>query len=309
MNLKPKSMKNIKNKKAFSLVELSIVLLIIGIIIAGISESSRLIAQFRLSSARSQTESSPVNSVKGLVQWYEATSEASFEESETEDHDLVLAAPGISIWYDINQTDGTRKNATQGTDSQQPLYYANCIQGLPCVRFDGTNDNLAFDGTGIVGSNYTIFLVVQRREAVSSGLFNPILGSSTALLVNTALSIGHDGDTKLLISQGDTGDGFTVPIDGFVTIKPELHTIINSATTTADNIEHFLNGSMSISTLTTVGDDTLGALSSYANGRIGQHNTDRFAGDIGEIIIYNRALKAEERRSVNDYLAKKWSIR
>lgn len=300
-------MKNIRNKKAFSLVELSIVLLIIGIIIAGISQSSRLIAQFRLSSARAQTESSPASSISGLVQWYEATSEASFEESETEDHDLDITAPGISTWYDINQTDGTKKNAEhQVTLEARPFYYANCIQGLPCVRFDGADDNLEFDGTGIVGSNYTIFIVAQRRATTFAG---PILGSSTASAENTALSFSYNANTTFLISQGNISNGYTVPVTGFVTIRPELHVITNSfLTNPATRITHFLNGNTTASILTTVGNQPT-ALSSYLNARIGRHAAQFFAGDIGEIIIYNRALKAEERNSVTNYLTKKWTIR
>ena len=73
---------NTSNKKAFSLIELSIVVLIIGIIIAGITKSSQVLDLYKLSSARTQTQSSPVNSIKNLLVWYEATSENSFIEKE-----------------------------------------------------------------------------------------------------------------------------------------------------------------------------------------------------------------------------------
>ncbi|MFM7621060.1 MAG: prepilin-type N-terminal cleavage/methylation domain-containing protein, partial [Alphaproteobacteria bacterium] len=46
--------------KAFSLIELSIVILIIGILVAGVTQSSRLVNQFRLTSARNITLSSPL---------------------------------------------------------------------------------------------------------------------------------------------------------------------------------------------------------------------------------------------------------
>ncbi len=45
-------------KTAFSLIELSIVILIVGIIIAGITQSSRLVELYRISSAKTQTQSS-----------------------------------------------------------------------------------------------------------------------------------------------------------------------------------------------------------------------------------------------------------
>lgn len=57
---------NIKSNKAFSLIELSIVILIIGILVAGVTQSSRLINQIKLSLAQSITRSSDVNSIDNL---------------------------------------------------------------------------------------------------------------------------------------------------------------------------------------------------------------------------------------------------
>lgn len=64
-----------KKHTAFSIVELSIVILVIGLIIGGISTSTYLIKQFRLSNARSLTQSSPVSSIEGLVGWWEPVME------------------------------------------------------------------------------------------------------------------------------------------------------------------------------------------------------------------------------------------
>ena len=75
--MKSISHKNIK--KAFSLIELSIVILIIGILVAGVTQSSRLVSQFRLLSARNITQSSPVHSIKDLLIWLETTSTKSWQ--------------------------------------------------------------------------------------------------------------------------------------------------------------------------------------------------------------------------------------
>ena len=68
-------MANSKNKKllAFSLIELSIVVLIIGILIAGVTQGSRLIRQSKIKTAQNQTTNSPVNSITGLNLWLETT--------------------------------------------------------------------------------------------------------------------------------------------------------------------------------------------------------------------------------------------
>lgn len=64
-----------KPNKGFSLVELSIVILIIGVLIAGVSQGIDLLQDSRLAAARMLTQSSRVNSIKNLVTWLETTSE------------------------------------------------------------------------------------------------------------------------------------------------------------------------------------------------------------------------------------------
>lgn len=295
-------MKNLKTKTAFSLVELSVVLLIIGIIIAGITQSSRLIAKFRLSSARTQTESSPVNSIKGLTVWFEPTLERSLDADETDN------ATAVSTWYDISNT-GTKMNATS-TTILKPLYYEDCINDLPCLRFDGTDDYMSFDGSEIVGSDYTIFAVVQRR----TGTANYFLGTSSSVAANAGVGFGYTGGALLNLSQGDVSNDNTVAITTYSTPVPQLHAIVNDYATTSSStpISHYLNGSATASALVDVGTPAHTSLSAWASAALGAHHNDTsvvyYNGDIGEIIIYDRTLNTEERVAVEDYLDKKWKI-
>ena len=84
------------NKKAFSLIELSIVILIIGILVAGVTQSSRLISRMKQISVRSLTLNSPISSIKDLYAWYETSLESSFNEAETADGST------INNLYDLN---------------------------------------------------------------------------------------------------------------------------------------------------------------------------------------------------------------
>ena len=310
-------MKNFKNKKAFSLIELSIVLLIIGIIIAGVTQSTRIVKQFRISSARSQTESSPANSVPGMVAWFDATSERSFDAAESEDADLTSTDVGISTWYDINNISSTKNNATQSTSSAKPLYYANCMDSLPCVRFDGSNDVLDFTASALVGYDYTIF-VVEQRAAAAAGYF---IGKSTAPSANTGLLYGYSATSTVIFSHGDSSNHYTVgtspAIAAYTTKRPRLHSFTNGIIALEDvnptyDFYHYLDGSATASTLTAVGTPALSTLTAFTGATIGAgyNGTSQvfFNGDIGEIIIYNRYLKTEERVSVEDYLTKKWGI-
>ncbi len=50
-------------------------ILIIGIIVAGVTQASRLVREFRLSSAQNLTKSSPVSGIGGLSLWFDAVSD------------------------------------------------------------------------------------------------------------------------------------------------------------------------------------------------------------------------------------------
>lgn len=75
--------------KAFSFIELSIVILVIGVLIAGVSQGGKMITKFKITTAASLTNSSPVHSIKNLVAWYKTTSEKSFIATESDDGQSV----------------------------------------------------------------------------------------------------------------------------------------------------------------------------------------------------------------------------
>lgn len=106
------------SKKAFSLIELSIVILIIGILVSGVTQSSRLIRQFRLSSAQSLTDNSPVNSIPDLVAWYETTKETSTFNGTNYQLDDGSA---VTILKDIKQTSSVKYDLAANAGSN-PVY-------------------------------------------------------------------------------------------------------------------------------------------------------------------------------------------
>ena len=99
-----------KSSSAFSLIELSIVILIIGIIIAGITQGSRLVTKMRVASARALTQSSPVTSIKGLMMWLETTMDGNVVSSTNgtnpDDDDKVSIIHVNEPWGRANSTIG-----------------------------------------------------------------------------------------------------------------------------------------------------------------------------------------------------------
>lgn len=84
-----------KNKFAFSLIEMSVVLLVIGAFLTAILSARLLIKSARLESARNLTRNSPITSMKGVFMWMETVSENSFEIDGVADGDKV------ALWKNI----------------------------------------------------------------------------------------------------------------------------------------------------------------------------------------------------------------
>jgi hypothetical protein len=53
----------------------------------------------------------------------------------------------------------------------------------------------------------------------------------------------------------------------------------------------------------------IGGNKNIATGGLGPENDTAWNGYISEIIIFSKALKAEERKSVEQYLSQKYSVR
>ena len=291
----PKTFSKTFSRGAFSLIELAIVGLIISVLMAGVMGSSALKKRALLANARTMTNNSPVTSIGDLILWYETTSEKSFSVDETVDGST------ISTWYDINPNIETvRNNATQTTAGNRPTYKTDKINGLPAISFTRANSNyLSFDGSGIVNSNYTIFVVEQRT---SNDSINYFLGGSE-LTANTNLFLGYRNNTTLTSAM--RYNGLNVTYSEYKTPTPLIHSYtFNFYTKT-----YKINGTLQTTSSTGTSYDIKQPLSSYAGSSIGrQLSTNYYQGDIGEIIIFKKIITEKEIKLVEKYLGKKWGI-
>ena len=71
----------IKTRKhqAFSLIEISVVIIVVGILLAGISSGIELYDDYRFKVAQNLTKNSPVSRIPDLKLWLETTSEKAFK--------------------------------------------------------------------------------------------------------------------------------------------------------------------------------------------------------------------------------------
>lgn len=283
-----------KKNSAFSLIELSVVLLIVGILIAGVTQAGIMIKNSRIQSARLLTKESPVNDIDNLVVWYETSLDSSFVAGEAIDNTI------ISAWNNNNKQSLGVNNATQATTTSKPKYIANVFNGaIPAIRFDGTDDFMSYDGTFLAGSNYTIFVVEQRTSNKSNNFF---MGGSTAA-TNKDLVLGYAADTT--IKQAHYGNDLSFTIQAFVNPTPRIHSFWFSASTGGGK-KYWLNGGNSADASDSSQTESL---TDYLNAYLGRYFTNNyFFGDIAEVIIFNGALKNSERQSIETYLSKKYSI-
>ena len=293
-----------KNHKAFSLIEISMVILVIGILIAGISQGIDLYDDYRLTSARNLTKNSLVNRIPDLEMWLETTSENSLATGTTSFTDKENPADQDSIgrWNNINPNilPTARNHATQNNPNasvdNQPKYIRKGMNGLPALLFDGTNDFFSFDGNFLVGVDYTIFVVEARGK---SG-FNVFL-SGTSAKTNEMLILGYTQLNNQII-QTHYGSDLHKNAPIYTSPTSRMHSFVFSK---VSGKAIYTNGG------TGTFDNLKSPLISYAGSSIGRYysGTYYYQGSIAEIIFYTRALTDKERQGVEAYLSKKWGIK
>ena len=149
--------KNDSRKSAFSLIEVSIVIIVIGILIGGVVQGGKMLDKYRVQVARSLTSSSPAISITGLALWLDTTSAKSFNATVNDES----GSNSVCQWFDINSQTMSVLSATQSDSNSCPIYKVNSDTKLPMLYFDGENDCLLLpDGTIPYADNsYTIFIV------------------------------------------------------------------------------------------------------------------------------------------------------
>lgn len=283
------------NKKyfAFTIIELSIVMLVISAIIVGISSTKLMIRKARLANAQSLTQDSIVGDLSDdLVAWYETSLDSSFLSSE-----LKNDGSNISTWKDNNINAVNKNDATMTTAANQPKLYQNAFyDSIPGLRFDGNNDYLNFNLSKIVNSNYLIFIVEKRNNILA----NCIIGGNS-FGHNTAIHVGYFDNSPQYIRFAHFGEGtnadFSTP--AFKANDQVIHTFSFNGST---GKRYSKNGKI-IGTV-----NQLAPLVSNNSVTIGKFGSGYYNGDLAEIIIFKRSLKTEEIEAVESYLGSKYGI-
>jgi hypothetical protein len=270
------------SKTAFSLMEVSMVVLIISVLIAGILLSRGLMSRFYLKTAETMTVSSPINGITNNALWLETSLSNSFRDDEESD------GKNITLWQDQN---ASYINKTLVTAVGSGPEYSNSIHKIHAVKFVGSDANYLKieDASFLNESDYTIFVLEKRESNADNNYF---IGSQSSN-ANDALALGYSQDATVIHAQGSNAYSANVSAYANSFGKPRLFSFVHSS---AFGNKTFINGVLAA---TDTNKEHLNGISSLEIGK-------NYTGEIGEIAIFTRLLKNEERTSIENYLASKW---
>ena len=225
--------------------------------------------------------------ISGLVLWLNAEDEVFAPDAK------------MPVWADRS---GCGNHATQTNAAAQPAFVTNVVNGLPAVRFTRSSSQLflpvsAFNGMENL-RDFSLFVVCRWGGQATSGIFGA-WGSSA----NTHFEIDNsNGQLRLRVAALDS-------IRASNTVTPnvwcQVAGVMNgSGDTPGAAVFHdgLLRGAMEKDPGNT-------ALSGHTTMAIGNSDSGRnFGGDIAEVVIFNRALSAAERRRVERYLAVRYGL-
>lgn len=265
-------------------------MLVIGVLIAGVTESSVLIRKFKLSNAKALTQSSPVIGIMDLSLWLETTSEKSFPEEEPDNGSLVTR------WNDLNNQRIINNTVSQYTDANKPVYTERSMNALPALKFSGGQTLVAtVRGENLFQADQLTIFIVQY--VTSNG-------------VATASTLLWDDDDPVNVSATQTG---SIIFDAGNVATNRIVYPVNSDFYSTSKILSFILKSTNYGEIRVNGGTPV-ATNTTMTSKIAMGNTKDliigtdFTGYIGEIIIYSRALKDAERAAVEEYLLQKWIV-
>jgi len=237
----------------------------------------------------------------------------------------LIAPSGLAVWLDAqdvdgdgiasnNPTNGTAvgtwvdkaslqgaQNAVQTTETKQPLYYSNVLNGQAAIRFDGS-DYLAAPSVAL--GAFTYFAVFKATTPCLIYERGPNAANNNGEYLNT------DVDESVSIYRNASRSGKNAT-SGWGNTSTFLLTENSFNGTNASNVL-FVNGDqvalsnptyapLSENPGTDVITDTL-----YVGDR--SNSTYGLNGDFAELLVFNRVLTDAERNTVGSYLADKYGL-
>lgn len=283
---------NKKTKKfAFSLIELSIVILVIGILMVGVNQGYNLVRSAQISNARGITAKSPIPQMQGLLAWYETTMKESLDQSKLKDGDL------ISTWKDISPNSILNGyNQLTTTPSANITYAQSSINKIPAIKFSGSSKLSLVNFTQGSSSQATVFMIIKLNYVPDTTNYKTIFDGNSANFSFSIRSNGIQINTGSSIASSDVSNSFLNSGEYAIAIYfngSNSRVYVNDNDSTLGSVINNYSGTNQLTGLT------------LGNNKDG---TNSFNGFISEVAIFNRVIKASERKEIFNYFSKKYKI-
>lgn len=198
------------------------------------------------------------------------------------------------------------------TDSTNPTFKTNIVNGKPVVRFNGTSggDDLknttALSLLNNVGSA-TIFAVCSDTNSGGGTAIHPVVHISTGTTItNPRASIFTKNTSAQFISTGRRLDADT-GVQATSTFSSGFHTLVNDSDWTNNALQIYVDGVAGTSGTYSSGGGSTSATNSLGI-ELGSLTTSfNFPGDIAEVLVYVPKLSSTDRQSVEGYLRTKYA--
>jgi hypothetical protein len=209
------------------------------------------------------------------------------------------AGGAVTGWADQS---GNANDAVQFDEAWAPIRVENAANGLPVLRFDGVDDFLeVFDSDSLsIAGDITSFFIVNFSNF---GGFRAVWGKTVNNLPGPTdyYTVPDSGVPRLYRGDGTASSlGF---VDG-APLRAGSYLLVGFDSASGQ-VTHYL-GAQPTRSGTIAASLADGDTSLYIGTR-GDFFT-KLQGDLAELVIYDRALSAEERAQVVDYLATRYDI-
>lgn len=227
------------------------------------------------------------------------------------DAGITLNGSNVSAWANKAGT-GSIYNAVQATGGSQPARGTVAVNGIYGVTFSSGKD-FSIEPTTLAllnaATGVTIFAVVKSATGLQQNIFGLAQGNASSdslragIYITSSNTIRFDGSRTDSVSFPSGVEGGT-----HTTALEVLHVTWNLATQT---VAVYRNGTeVALNTNYSTAGSTFDA-TNPSSACIGQYiffHGDPLAGDLFEILLWERALTTQEQTLIKDYLALKYGV-
>ncbi len=297
-------------KSAFSLIELSIVIIIIAIAIASTVGASRAILNSKLRTAQSQIGASSIASIPGLKVWLEPVMDGSFTNASNSTY--VQNGDKIKSWNDYNPESVFKVNPSQSTSTYQPTYVSNGINNLPSLQFNNSEFLSSLPASGGVvplsfGNDSLTFVAVFKRTALADQVI--FEQNATSVAAGQRASMFLSGTSPYNIGfVGESNDFMATSSLSYASQGSAYIAVItvNNSGAVATYLNTTTSPSGSTGTISSATENV--AEGGFYVAVKGSNSLQKFSGLISEIMVFDRAVSSSELSEIMTYLSKKYNI-